>query len=144
MPRTTWIRLLVVLIALPLASCLDRDEECLTCPSENSASIDVVVARFGDIDSVHVRVDGGTRVTVKRDKRTSFEGLASGDHAIQVVRWYQNQGIVTSKTSDFTIRLEAGETRVILLHNDFPLVTQDFPPMRAPAPEASHPGWDRA
>lgn len=147
MPRIAWSRLLILLIALPLASCFDGQEACLTCPPENSGRIDVLVPLLGETDSLHVNLDGGARVTVRRGRRVSFEGLSAGVHTVQVVRWFEDFSGVTSKTSVVEVRLERGDSRVILFHNDFPLVSAASPPGHISAPPAAvpaHDGWASA
>ena len=123
MPRIAWSRLVVLLFALPLASCIgDEPGSCPTCPPENSGRIEVVVAQTGLVDSVHITVDGGSRVTVRRGRRGTFQGLSRGTHAISTVRWFSFEGVAFPRSTDLRILLERGETRVILFQNDFPLV----------------------
>ena len=125
MPRITWNRLIVLLFALPLGSCIgDETSTCSTCPLDLSARLNIAVSSTGLVDSVHITVDGGPRVTVKRGGRRSFEGLSAGLHQISTVRWFSDQGVAFRRPADrFQIRLERGETRAIVFHNDFPLIT---------------------
>jgi hypothetical protein len=141
--RIAWSRLLILLIALPLGSCLDRDEACPTCPPEASARLELAVPKVGPVDSARFSVDGSAFVTVKRDKRGAIGDLTAGDHAVEVIRYYSAFGIVSTQTNDFSIRLDRGELRVIVLHHNFPLIAFAAPRARAPAPALSpfHSGW---
>ena len=137
MPRVARSRLLVtfaVLAALGLVSCFTDVSKCPTCPDESSGRIDVLVARNGLIDSLHITVDGGDRVTVRRDPRRevryAFRDLSVGTHAVSITRWFFIDGLLSSRSSVLEVRLERGESRTIVFHNDFPLVTW------APFPEA--------
>jgi hypothetical protein len=153
MSRVTWCRLLILLMALPLASCFGANEPCPTCPPEDSARIDVKVPKVGEVDSVHVKVDGGAPFTVRRDKRGSVQGLRAGVHTVEIVRYFSSFGIVSTRSSVIEVSLGRGETRVIVFHNDFPLVADASRPGRAspdsrpdrppPAPafRTFHPGW---
>ena len=133
MPRIAWSRLVVLLLALPFASCIgDETSECPTCPPENSGRLAIFVPQTGLVDSVHISVDGGARVTVKRNVRYTFENLARGDHAVSTVRWFSTEGVPFPRGEDFTIRLERGETRTIVFQNDFPLISW------MPRPAAPH------
>lgn len=145
--RITWSRLLVLLIALPLGSCFDDEATCPTCPPANTSRIEVRLPLAGEIDSVHVFMDGAARVTVKRDQRRSFEGLSAGVHTVMVVRWFEDFGIVTSRTSTVLVKLDQGERRFIVFHNDFPLIADASPFGHPPVPLAvrlSHHGWASA
>jgi hypothetical protein len=125
MQRVTWSRLTIIPAAigmLALASCLQGVSDCPTCPGAKSGSIEVLVPQFGLLDSIHVQVDGGAQVTVKRNKRYAFENLSVGTHEVTLVRWLIENGGVTFRSSTLFIKLDRGETRTILFHNDFPLV----------------------
>ncbi len=130
MSRLAWIRLAIVLIALPLASCFNDETTCPTCPPDNSGRIDVLLTQNSPVDSLHVTIDSGQPVTLKRGGRTSFRDLSAGSHSFIVVRFYNDFGFVFSRTTTLAVRLAQGETRVIVLHNEFPLVA-----------DASRPGW---
>lgn len=133
MPRIAWSRLAILLFALPIVSCIgDETTECPTCPPENSARLAISVTQTGLVDSVHITLDGGARVTVKRNVRFVFESLARGDHAVHTVRWFSSEGVPFPRSEDFTIRLERGETRTIVFQNDFPLISW------APRPAVPH------
>ncbi len=125
MPRVAWSRLSVALIAvsaLALVSCFQDVGECPTCPGVNSGSIEVLVPQSGLLDSVHVRINGGAQVSVRRNRRHAFGDLSAGTHEVTLVRWTSPDGVITSSPSTLRIVLGRGETRVILFHNDFPLV----------------------
>lgn len=125
MPRVAWSRVTVVLFAmgaLALASCLQDVGDCPTCPDLNSGSIEVLLPQFGQLDSVQVRMDGGAQVSVRRNQRFAFQNLSPGTHEVTLVRWLVVEGVVVSRPSTLLIRLDRGETRIILFHNDFPLV----------------------
>lgn len=139
MPRLAWSRLLILLLALPLASCFDGEATCPTCPPDNSGRIDVPLPQNGEADSLHVFLDGGARVTVRRGGRASFQGLSSGAHSVEVVRWFEDFGLITTRSSVVEVRLEPGEARVIVLHNDFPLIADTSLPGHAPASRADWP-----
>ena len=135
MPRVAWSRLLVapvVLVALTVVSCFDEASECPTCPAVNSGRIVVGVTSDGLVDSVHVRVDGGSQVTVIKGRSRAFENLSAGAHDVTVVRWFNIDQVLTFKSSALQIRLERGESRSITFHNDLPLVSW------APMPEPGH------
>jgi hypothetical protein len=147
MSRLAWIRLAIVLIALPLASCFNDEGTCPTCPPDNSGRIDVLLAQDGDADSLHVTMDGGQRITLKRGKRISYTQLSAGTHSFVLVRWFEDFGLITTRTTTVDVKLAPGEARVILMHNDFPLVVDAFRPGRAPLPLAARPaphGWASA
>lgn len=108
--------------ALGLVSCFHDVGDCPTCPGVNSSTIEVSVPQFGLLDSVQVRVDGGAQLTVRRNRREAFRNLSRGTHEVTLVRWFSIDGAVTSRPSTLWITLDRGETRVILFHNDFPLV----------------------
>ena len=137
MPRVAWSRLLVAsvaLVALTVVSCFDEASECSTCPAVNSARILVAVTRDGLIDSVHVRVDGGPQVTVRRDRSHAFENLSAGTHDVTVVRWFFIDEILSFRTTSLQILLDRGESRSITFHNDLPLVSWAPMPEVDPAP----------
>jgi hypothetical protein len=126
MLRTAWSRLTVALIALcalALVSCFHDVGECPTCPGVNSGSIEVAVPQFGLVDSVQVRMDGGGQVSVQRNRRYAFVDLSAATHEVTLLRWFSIDGSVTSRASLLRIKLDRGERRVIVFHNDFPLVT---------------------
>ena len=135
MPRVTWSRLTVIAVVtmgvLGLSSCFHDVGDCPTCPGVNSGSIEIQVPQFGLLDSVHVQVDGGALVTVKRNRTHAFQNLSAGTHEVTLVRWISTDN-GASRASTLFIRLDRGEKRYILFHNDFPLV--------AWAPSAD-PGW---
>ncbi|MGH7731838.1 MAG: hypothetical protein ACRENJ_11385 [Candidatus Eiseniibacteriota bacterium] len=136
MPRAAWSRLLVVplaLAALGLVSCFDEAGDCPTCPGLNSGRINVVVSQTGLVDSVHVRLDGGPQVTVRRNQTLTFEGLSQGAHDVTLTRWFFTNDVVNSRTSSFEILLDRGESRTVVFHNDFPLVSWAPPPGMEPA-----------
>ena len=137
MPRTARSHLALVLIALlslSLASCLHDVGDCPTCPGVNSARLEVEVTKKGLVDSVHVGVDGGPQVTVKRGRRHTFANLSAGTHEVAITRWFSTEGIVRSRSSSVRVELARGEARSITFHNDFPLITW------APAPGERRPG----
>lgn len=124
MPRA-WRRLPVALVlaaALGQVSCFHDATDCPTCPGVNSARIEVAVPQLGTLDSVQARVDGGAQVTVRRNRRHAFENLSAGTHEVTLVRWFTIDGGVSSRAAVLRIRLDRGETRRIVFHNDFPLV----------------------
>lgn len=123
MPRNVWSLALIALLALPLVSCFDDASECPTCPAVDGGSIEVVVTPNGQVDSVQVRVDGGPQVTVKRNQVYTFRNLTSGSHALDTVRWFNLEDIVSSRVTNFQVELDRGERRTVQFHNDFPLVT---------------------
>ncbi len=125
------------LLALGLVSCFHDVGDCPTCPQPRSSSLDVVVSKNGLVDSVHVAVDGGAQVTVRRDRRHTFAGLSRGDHDVLVTRWFFIDGLLSSRTSTVRVRLERGEARTLVFHNDFPLIAA------APAPPATTAGRGR-
>jgi hypothetical protein len=132
MPRSARSHLVVLLLALPLASCLHEVTTCSTCPPDASSRIEVFVPRTALMDSVQAMADGGPWLTVRRradrDQRGAIEGLRRGSHDVTVVRWFSEDRVASSDTSRLQIVLEQGETRVIAFHNDFPLVTWSLPP----------------
>ena len=136
MPRRFRNRLLVapiLLLALGLASCFDDVGDCPTCPAVNGARIDILMPQFGAVDSIHATLDGGARVTVRRNQRFSFQNLSAGTHAVTITRWFYIDQVLTSRTQTLQIVLARGETRTIVFHNDFPLVTWADPPGASPA-----------
>jgi hypothetical protein len=144
MPRTAWSRLTLALIALgalALVSCFHDVGDCPTCPGVNSSTIEVDVPLAGLLDSVHVSVDGGAQVSVRRNRRQTFANLSRGTHEVTLVRWFSIDGNVTSRSSSLRIELERGETRVIIFHNDFPLIAWApvADPDRADGPRARAP-----
>jgi len=152
MSRVAWCRLLLLVLALPLASCFKANDACQTCPQDNSGRIDVAVPKDGAVDSVHALMDGGASISVKRSQRGSFLDLAPGTYTVQITRYFSSFGIVSTKYSVVEVQLIQGETRVIVFHNDFPLVTEAVspdpakpaPPDRVPPSLAfltPHPGW---
>lgn len=140
MPRVVWSRFLVLLIALPLASCFERGASCPTCPPEKSGRIAVILVQGAGPDSLHVTLDGGARRTVRRNSRVTFTDLGAGLHSVTVVRWYFKEFVLSSKTGSVEIHLQPGEFRVINYHNDFPMITDASVRRRAPAPLAVRPG----
>lgn len=138
MSRFTRFAPLIALLALPLVSCFSDVGDCPTCPGENSASIEVLVPKVGVVDSVHVRVDGGAQVTVRRDRRRIFENLSTGTHEVTITHWTFVNEILASRTSTLRILLQPGESRTILFHNGFPLVA--CAPAPAPGPLAGPAG----
>lgn len=143
MPRATWSRLVPLLLALPLASCFDADTTCPTCPPENSARIVVQVPANGEVDSIHVVLDGGPRATVRRGTARSFEGLSRGVHSLALVRWYEDFGLITTRSTTMRVVLDQGETRVLIFHGDFPLMARGHSPGRDPAALAHRPAPHR-
>jgi hypothetical protein len=127
MLRIAWSRLAILALGLSLASCLDDDKACPTCPPDNSARVVVQVSGQGLVDSVHVALDGGASVAAYRDERVIIGGLARGTHDVAIVRWIQTGGISAPRSSSFQIQLEQGETRLIVFHNDFPLIAESLP-----------------
>ena len=123
MPRIASRKLLLLLLALPLASCFDDVKTCSTCPPDLSASLEVTLPQTSLLDSVQVSVDGGATLTVRRGRHGAVERLSGGSHQVKVVRWFSSEGIASSKTSYLEVVLERGETRFITFHNDFPLIT---------------------
>ena len=125
MPRIAWNRLIVLLFALPLASCIgDETSTCSTCPPELSARLNIAVSPNGAVDSVQITLDAGSRVTVKRGGRRTFDGLSAGLHQVTAVRWFTSFSVAIPRPEDrIQIRLDRGETRAIVFHNDFPLIT---------------------
>jgi hypothetical protein len=134
MSRFTRFAPLIALLALPLASCFSDVSECPTCPGDNSASLVVVVPQVGLVDSVHVQVDGGTQVTVRRKGNRHFQDLAAGTHEVTFTQWTFINDLLASRTATFRITLEPGETRTVLFHNDYPLITWAPLPRRAGTP----------
>jgi len=138
MPRITWSCLLLLVLALPLASCFTNPSTCPTCPAEQSGRIEFVArpvrlpggSSFDTLrlDSVHVSVDGGARVTALPGQRLTFDGLDSGAHDVKIVRWILHNSLPESPTSNLRIELARGETRTIVFHGDFPLVSWSPPP----------------
>jgi len=127
MPRIAWSRLAILALGLPLVSCFDDNKACPSCPPDNSASLVIEVSANGVVDSVHISVDGGANVAVFRDERVSVGGLARGIHEVSTVRWIQANGISAPRASSFEIQLDQGEVRVIVFHNNFPLISA-WPP----------------
>ena len=152
MPRVAWRHLLVAptaLAALTIVSCFHEAGECPTCPALDSGRIVVRVPKAGRVDSIHVRLDGGPRVTVRRDRSHAFENLTAGTHEVDITRWFIIDFILTSRTSSLRIKLDRGESRAIDFHNDFPVVTWAPMPEWLLAPDVagsarSHSGWARA
>lgn len=123
MPRVAWSRLVIALIALPLVSCFEDAGDCPTCPPLDGGRIEVLVPQAGLVDSIHVRLDGGSQVTVRRNRRHAFEGLSEGTHEVTVTRWFYILEVLSSQTSTLQIQLARGETRTVVFHADFPRVT---------------------
>jgi hypothetical protein len=128
MPRIAWSSLVILVLALPLASCFDDEGTCPTCPPEKSSRIDFIARPVQlqsnnrdtlKLDSVHVSVDGGSRVTARPGQRLTFEGLSRGAHDVKIVRWFTHNDISESRSSSLQIELTQGETRVIDFHDDF-------------------------
>ena len=141
MPRAVWSFLLLLVLAVAVGSCFDAGD-CPTCPPQDSGRIDVLVSRSGTIDSVDVLLDGGPQVRVRRGQRTSFQGLKPGGHQVEAVRWYSPP--VRSRSSSVWIVLQRGETRVLVFHNDFPLVAFRWAPDRALLAAERRATWDPA
>ena len=118
MPRFAWCRLTILLLALPLVSCLD-DSSCPTCPPERSASIIVWVVPIFDADSVHVSLDDGPTYSVARSDSLRLGTLLQGRHTLKSRVSHQD---LTSASSVVDILLERGETRTVVFHHDFPAV----------------------
>ncbi|HKQ56350.1 MAG TPA: hypothetical protein VJY35_00665 [Candidatus Eisenbacteria bacterium] len=135
MSRTAWSRLAILLVCLPIASCIGDDPKCTTCPPENSAKVDVVVTQFGLVDSVHISIDGGATQTVKRGRRGTIADLSPGVHSVATVRYFSSEGLVFPRSETFQIKLARGESRTIVFHNDYPLVA-----WREPAGDRFGPG----
>ena len=138
MPRFALVLPAITLLALTTVSCFDDATDCPSCPDPNSASIEVQVSQRGLVDSVHVRVDGGPRVTVRRNRNYAFANLSAGTHVVATTRWFFAEEVVSSRSATLEIQLERGETRRILFHNDFPLIAGAAPrapgsPRRPPA-----------
>ena len=143
MPRIAWNRLIVLLFALPLASCIGGEtSKCSTCPRENSARIVVFAQplRLSNggvdtlrLDSILVRVDGGPRVRVLPGQRvTCGTDLVPGIHGVNLVRWFLHNGLPEARTTDVQVSIERGETRTIVFQHDFPLISwQPLPTDRA-------------
>jgi hypothetical protein len=123
MSRLAWILPIVAVLALTLVSCFDDVGDCPSCPPSSSGSITIAVDQNGLVDSVHVSVDAGARVTIKRKGQHQFTGLSAGTHAVETTRYFNDQGIVSSRAETIDLHLERGESRTILFHNDFPLIT---------------------
>ena len=123
MSRTTWTRLAILLVCLPIASCIGDEPKCTTCPPESSARLDIVVTPFGLVDSVHIAIDGGANRTVKRGQRGTIPDLSPGVHAVATTRFFSFEGAVLPRSETFQVKLARGEARTIVFHNDFPLVT---------------------
>lgn len=126
MPRITRSHLALVpiaLLSLSLASCFQNAGDCPTCPAPNSARLEAQVPKTGQVDSVHVAVDAGAQVTVKRDRRHTFANLSAGTHRVDITHYYSSDGIVSSRSATVRIELARGEARTITFHNDFPLIT---------------------
>ena len=123
MSRAALAVLLIALFALTLTSCFDDVNKCSTCPPVNSGLIKISVDANGLVDSVQVRMDGGPVVTIKRKHQADFASLSIGTHQVQTVRWFNDFGIPVSRSQTIYIELGQGETRTIVFHNDFPLIT---------------------
>ncbi len=134
MSHIAWSHPIILLLALPLGSCFNDETACSTCPPDNGARIDALVPKTGVLDSVRLAVDGGAPVIVRRGQRGGVEGLSRGTHDVEVVRWIAPDGVVSARTSLLRIQLDQGEVRVIVFHNDFPLVA--WSPGRADAERA--------
>jgi hypothetical protein len=137
MPRVAWNPLLVVpiaLVALTVVSCFDEPSDCPTCPALDSARISVGVTQNGQVDSVHVRIDGGPKVTVTKGTSHTFGNLSAGTHEVSIIRWFNIDQILTFRSSILQIRLDRGESRTITFHNDLPLVSWAPMPVVGPAP----------
>jgi hypothetical protein len=139
MPRLGWTRLIILLLVLPVVSCFDAQTTCPTCPPVDSARIDVLLPQNGEADSAQINLDARPRVTISRGKRVSFEGLSAGGHSLKVVRFYSDFGVITNTTSLVEVVLAEGETRVLIFHNNFPLVADARWPGRAPGALAAEP-----
>jgi len=143
MSRLTRSRLLAALLvfaALGVVSCFQDLGDCPTCPPVDSGRSDVIVPKAGLVDSIHVRLDGGTQVTVRRGFGLSYTGLSVGDHEVTITRWFFIEGLLTSRTSSLRVRLGRGESRTIIFHNDFPLVAGGPAPDADRARGSRHPG----
>jgi hypothetical protein len=123
MSRTAWTRLAILLVCVPVASCIGDEPKCTTCPPDNSAKVDVVVTPLGLVDSVHVAMDGGAIRTVQRGQRVTIPDLSPGLHTVATTRYFSTEGLVLPRSETFRIRLARGESRTIVFHNDFPLVS---------------------
>lgn len=137
MPRVAWGCLLLLVLALPLASCFNDESPCPTCPKQNSGRISVVVRRLVlpsyppdtlRLDSTQVRLDGGPTTTGRPGRTLTFVGLSRGRHEVKIVRWYTHNGLIESTGSTVLIELEEGELLIIDIHADFPRIAWSPPP----------------
>ena len=138
MPRFAWGLAFTLLFVLPLVSCIDDVPECPTCPATNGGTIEVRVDQNGLVDSAYVRVDGGSRVTLRRNQAHTFTNLNRGTHTVETTRWFSSEGVPSSRNQTFQIVLDRGERRTVVFHNDFPLIT-----WARPTPGSGEPGWRR-
>ena len=147
MPRVAWSLLLILLFALPLASCFDQ-ESCSTCPAPASARIGVRLPLGSARDSLHVwlvggvddeRLDAGDSITIRRGGSLTYTKLLPGVYTLTASRWYLKDFVVFVKTASVQVKVEAGEYRVVTFQNDFPIVTDATIQRRAPLPLAGGP-----
>jgi len=140
MKRIAWSLPVIAVLGLLLVSCFDDVGDCPSCPPQNSAVLRISVAQNGLVDSVQIRLDGGSQVTVRRKGEHRFESLGAGTHVVETTRWFNDFGIPSSRAETIRIELHRGETRTIAFHNDFPLITwlETVAGDRAAAPRAFH------
>lgn len=139
MPRVAWSCLVVLLFALPLASCFDQETSCPTCPAEASARIAVRLPLGAEADSLHVWMDSGDSTTVKRGGFATYTKLLPGVYTLTTSRWYFKDFVLSVKTASVQVKVQAGEYRVITFQSDFPIITDATIRRRAPLPLAGGP-----
>ena len=125
MTRIAWSHLALFALGLSLVSCFGDETSCPTCPPEDGAGIIVQVTANGEVDSVQVAIAGGAILKIRRGQRDGVGGLRRGTHGVEVVRWIQRGGLSLPREASFEIQLEQGEIRVLVFHNDFPLIAWD-------------------
>jgi len=92
-----------------------------------------------EADSLHVWMDDGDSVTVKRGGFATYGKLFPGVYTLTVSRWYFKQFVLFVKTQSVQVEVQAGEYRVVTFQNDFPIITDATIQRRAPLPLAGRP-----
>jgi hypothetical protein len=124
MSRVHWRPVVLALILLPLVSCFYDSEECPTCPPENSGSIGVVLPATFDLDSVRFGLNGPPIKLVRRGREGRFFDLGAGTYTMNALMYRSDaNGIVSSRSTTFSIVLGRGESRIVVFHHDFPVIT---------------------
>jgi hypothetical protein len=119
MSRLAWILPIAAVLALTLVSCFDDVGDALprraVAPSRRRGS-----ERAGGLGP---REAWTPAPVIDQAQGGSASSRGAGTHAVETTRFLNDQGIVSSRAETINLHLERGESRTILFHNDFPLIT---------------------